>query len=205
MSGQTQAPKPFGVLTDYEYRVSHKRDRLVVWSGPFLSRFEAVGLSLPAGNGYMLTTYKGDKVRVECPSPRDEENLDDVDVAVSLALKAHYRKSGTVQVGAPDTTEITIPASATNSAERCRGCDVSMTTEDCLAHRLLCVEDARATHNWLGARHGVPVFHPKPDRWLLRRTLVTVAVALFVLDVVMLTYAFIALDLFAPSNWPEWF
>lgn len=87
----------YGVATDYEW--AGKRDRLVVWSGSFMSTFEAEGIELPKGDGYMLTTYNdGDKVRVSCPTPRDESNYEQVDVAINAALNAYERKRGSVKL-----------------------------------------------------------------------------------------------------------
>ena len=81
----------FGVATDYDYSATHARDRITVWSGALYSVFEADGLSLPSGAGYMLTTYQGDKVRVECPAPRDGDNFSEVDRLIGSALNAHYQ------------------------------------------------------------------------------------------------------------------
>ena len=83
----------FSVATDYEYNKSHKRDCITVWSGQFSDQWEAVGYSLPKGNGYMLTTHTGDKVRVSCPTPRTEQNYTEVDAAVAAAMEQHERKS----------------------------------------------------------------------------------------------------------------
>jgi hypothetical protein len=83
-------PKTYGVTSDYEYNATHKRDKIRVWSGAFFSVFEAEGYSLPGGDGYMLTTYNGDKVRVTCPARRNGDNYRKVDAAVSAALRAHY-------------------------------------------------------------------------------------------------------------------
>lgn len=79
----------YGVRTEYEKNEGKKRDYLTVWSGPFFSVWEADGVSLPSG-GYMLTTYNDTKVRVECPSPRTEDNYKQVDQAISEALTKHY-------------------------------------------------------------------------------------------------------------------
>lgn len=78
----------FGVTTDYEY--TGKRDRIQVWSGAFMSTWEAEGYSLPKGDGYMLTTYNGDKVRVKCPTPRNYYTYREVDAAIELALNEFY-------------------------------------------------------------------------------------------------------------------
>lgn len=83
----------FGVTTDYEYAVTHKRQRLTVWSGPFYATFEAHALSLPLGRGYMLTTYNGDKVRVKTHL-RGEDNWREVDAAIARALTIHYKAVG---------------------------------------------------------------------------------------------------------------
>jgi hypothetical protein len=88
----------YGTMTDYEYGADHKRERVVVWSGTFRDTFEADGLSLPKGAGYMLTTYNGDKVRVACPSPRDESNYQEVDEAIDKALTAHHLERGDSQL-----------------------------------------------------------------------------------------------------------
>lgn len=95
----------FAVMNDYEYTVTHKRERITVWSGSFASTFEADGFSLPSGKGYTLTTYNDDKVRVTCPSPRTDENYRDVDAAVSAALTAHYDAIGARTV-TPDIDEV---------------------------------------------------------------------------------------------------
>ena len=87
----------YGVMTDYEYNSEHKRERISVWSGQFMGTWEADGYSLPGRNGYMLTTYNGDKVRVTCPM-RDESTYQEVDAAISFALNAHYAKSGATTV-----------------------------------------------------------------------------------------------------------
>lgn len=107
MSLTTQSQREFGIATDYDYRVSHKRDRIVVWSGPFYSVFEAEGFSLPNNAGYMLTTYNGDKVRVDCPSPRDSENHEETDRLVSQALTAHYLAIGATKLHPAVTTQST--------------------------------------------------------------------------------------------------
>lgn len=87
----------YGIATDYEYRTDHKRDRVVIWSGPFYSVYEGEGYSLPNG-GYMITTYNDDRVRVICPSPRSEDNYLTVDSAIQEALDKHYRDNPTFSV-----------------------------------------------------------------------------------------------------------
>ena len=89
----------FGVATDYEWRGTHKTDRLTIWSGPFMSVYEGEAISLPNGAGYMVYVYQsGRKVRVSCPSPRDDTNYREVDDAISEALNAHYAKMGYTRV-----------------------------------------------------------------------------------------------------------
>lgn len=83
----------YGVAQDYEYSATHKRERIQVWSGPFMSVWEAEGYSLPKRNGYMLTTYNGDKVRVSTPLRRDD-NYREVDSAISDALNRHHEARG---------------------------------------------------------------------------------------------------------------
>lgn len=87
----------YGVATDYEW--AGKRDRLVVWSGSFMSTFEAEGIELPKVDGYMLTTYNdGDKVRVTCPAPRNESNFHEVDAAINAAMNEYEQKRGSVRM-----------------------------------------------------------------------------------------------------------
>lgn len=78
----------FSVASDDEYNATHARDRITIWSPPYCSTYEGYGLSLPSG-GYMLTTYHGEKIRVECPSPRTDANYAEVDAAVSAAMEQH--------------------------------------------------------------------------------------------------------------------
>lgn len=80
----------YGVTTDYDYSDAHKRERLDVWSGPFMSEWEGSALSLPKGDGYMLTTHSGAKVRVSCPTPRTDETYREIDDAISAALREHH-------------------------------------------------------------------------------------------------------------------
>lgn len=78
----------YGVCTDYDYTSTHKRERLTVWSGPFLSDYEGEAFTLPRGDGYMVTTYGGDRVRVTCPTPRTDDNYPAIDAAINAALNA---------------------------------------------------------------------------------------------------------------------
>jgi hypothetical protein len=86
----------YGVMTDYDRNDGRKRDYLTVWSGPFASVWEASGVSLPNGDGYMLTTYNGDRVRVSCPAPRTDDTYIVIDQAISDALTEHFRDAYTL-------------------------------------------------------------------------------------------------------------
>lgn len=87
-----------GVRTEYEMNAGRKRDYLTVWSGSFYSVYEATGVSLPKMEGYMLTTYNDDRVRVTCPAPRSESNYAEVDEAITKALSAHYALAGAAAI-----------------------------------------------------------------------------------------------------------
>ena len=87
-----------GVRTEYEMNRHRKRDYLTVWSGSLYSVYEAIGVSLPGMNGYMLTTYNDDRVKVTCPAPRSESNYAEVDEAVTKALSEHYARVGSATV-----------------------------------------------------------------------------------------------------------
>lgn len=71
-----------------EYKPIFGRERLTLWSGQFCSDYEGSALQLPNRNGYMVQTFNGRKVRVECESPRTDENYLRVDEAINEALKA---------------------------------------------------------------------------------------------------------------------
>lgn len=76
----------YGITEDYEYNSTHKRERLQLWEGDWFSSHAGVAFSLPKGDGYMITTYNGDKVRVSCPTPRNDANYLKVDEAINKAL-----------------------------------------------------------------------------------------------------------------------
>lgn len=63
-----------------------KREYLTVWTGPFASEYEGQAVTLPKGDGYMVTRYNGEKVRVTCPTPRTDDNFTEIDNAISEAL-----------------------------------------------------------------------------------------------------------------------
>ena len=79
----------YGITEDHEYNATHKRKRIMLWSAPFMSTFEGEAFSLPKGDGFMITTYGGDKVRVECPVERTDENYREQDKAINTALNKH--------------------------------------------------------------------------------------------------------------------
>lgn len=79
----------YGIIEDYDYNATHKRKRLTLWSGPFASVREGEAYSLPKGDGYMVTLEYGDKVRVECPVERTNENYIEQDEAFNKALNKH--------------------------------------------------------------------------------------------------------------------
>ena len=71
-----------------EYKPAFGRERLTLWSGQFCSDYEGIALQLPKRDGYMVTTFTGRKVRVECESPRTEENYLRVDKAINDAVES---------------------------------------------------------------------------------------------------------------------
>lgn len=87
----------YGIIMDEEYNNSHKRTRLTLWSGPFASVLEGEALSLPKNDGFMVTTYNGDKVRVTCPVERTDKNYQEQDKAFNDALNAHYGEAEPLQ------------------------------------------------------------------------------------------------------------
>ena len=70
-----------------EYSPLFGRERLTLWSGPFCSQFEGSAIELPGHNGYMVEA-DGRRCRVECESPRTEENFRRVDEAINEALQS---------------------------------------------------------------------------------------------------------------------
>lgn len=82
-----------------EYAPLFGRERLTLWSGAFASTFEGHAWELPNHDGYMVTLDYLGSVRVECETPRTDENYDRVDAALSaaaqeLARAAHARRIG---------------------------------------------------------------------------------------------------------------
>lgn len=88
----------FGIRT--EETASTKRETITVWSGSFMSTFEAEGYANNGAKTYSLTTYNGDAVPARLPegvtAPRTAENHLAIDRAISDALTAHYAQIGAV-------------------------------------------------------------------------------------------------------------
>ena len=68
-----------------EYKKLGTRQVLTLWSGAFCSDYEGKAVELPKHNGFMLN-INGKKTRVECESPRTENNYLKVDEAFNQAL-----------------------------------------------------------------------------------------------------------------------
>jgi len=79
----------YGITVDHDYNLTHKRKRLMLWSGSFMSTYEGEGFSLPKGDGYMIDLGYGDKVRVECPVERTDVNYQEQDKAINEAVNKH--------------------------------------------------------------------------------------------------------------------
>lgn len=69
-----------------EYRPIFGREQLTLWTGAFCSEYHGAAVELPRGGGYMIRTWDGRRVRVECESPRTESNFRRVDEAINAAL-----------------------------------------------------------------------------------------------------------------------
>lgn len=91
----------YSIATDYDRNAGRKRDYLTVWSGPFASTYEASGVSLPNGDGYMLALAYGGKVRVSCLTPRNDDNWQQIDAAIDAALTEHNRQREAVALHLP--------------------------------------------------------------------------------------------------------
>lgn len=90
----------FGVRT--EETNSTKRETITVWSGSFMSTFEAEGYANNGAKTYSLTTYNGDAIPAKLPNgvtaPRTSENYREIDQAIADALSTHYKKIGATSV-----------------------------------------------------------------------------------------------------------
>lgn len=104
-----------------EYAPKFGRQTLTLWSGAFSSGYEGSAIELPGHNGYMVSVYRGlgetQRVRVECPSPRTDQNYEQVDDAIQAAYDSM------------DGYGRTWPNVPLN--ERCNGCGQPDNTGDC--------------------------------------------------------------------------
>jgi hypothetical protein len=107
-------PQPYtiahlGVIKDYDYSATHKRERLTLWTGPFASVLEGEAYSLPNGDGYMITVDPGgEKVRVACPTPRDDANYVAIDEALRVALNEHYAARHVTTLAKPEPEPVPV-------------------------------------------------------------------------------------------------
>lgn len=79
----------YGITEDHEYNATHKRKRIMVWSGMWMSDFEGEAFSLPKGDGFMVNLGYGEKVRVTCPVERTDATYIEQDKAFNVALNKH--------------------------------------------------------------------------------------------------------------------
>jgi hypothetical protein len=71
-----------------EYAPRFGRQALTIWTGQLADVYEGYALEMPKHNGYMLKLSFGPSVRVECESPRTDENYERVDEALAAAFKS---------------------------------------------------------------------------------------------------------------------
>lgn len=75
---------------------------LSVWSGSFMSTWEAQGYPRDGAKRITLTTYNDDKVVVHLPEgvtfPRTDKNYEAIDAAIDGALNEYERARGSVQM-----------------------------------------------------------------------------------------------------------
>ncbi|QNJ55584.1 hypothetical protein SEA_PHINKY_93 [Microbacterium phage Phinky] len=93
----------YGYTEDYEYNATHKRIYFTIWSGSFMSVWEADGYATPGAKQVTLNTYaQTNKVVVKLPDgvtfPRTDENYEAIDAAISAALNEWERKRGSIQM-----------------------------------------------------------------------------------------------------------
>lgn len=105
----------FGVTTDCD-RSSVRREYVNVYSGSFLSTFEADGYANHGAQTYSLTTYNSDKVAVRLPegvtAPRNDANSREIDKAISDALNAHFAPPKSYTLAQTSQTGRTGPTTA---------------------------------------------------------------------------------------------
>ena len=85
----------YWIAEDYRYGMTHKRQRLSIYSGSFAGSYEGEAYSLPKGAGFMVTLtsrWPRIRMRVTCPAPRDDSNFAQVDQAINDALSVLDRE-----------------------------------------------------------------------------------------------------------------
>lgn len=75
-----------GVSVRDEYAPRFGRQVLTLWTGPFAEELIGNARELPGHDGYMITLTDGRRVRVECESPRTDENYARVDARIETEL-----------------------------------------------------------------------------------------------------------------------
>lgn len=93
----------YGYTEDYEYNATHKRIYFTIWSGPFMSTWEADGYATPGAKQVTLNTYaQTNKVVVKLPDgvtfPRTDKNYEAIDAAINAALNEWEQKRGSIQI-----------------------------------------------------------------------------------------------------------
>jgi hypothetical protein len=69
-----------------EYAPKFGRQTLTLWEGGFMSSFVGWAHELPKHNGFMVTLANGQKIRVDCPAPRNDANFQQVDESIRSAV-----------------------------------------------------------------------------------------------------------------------
>ncbi len=82
-------PVRFGIIKDYDYSATHKRERLTIWAGMFDSEYIGEAYSMPKRDGYRIFLEYGDTVNVYCPHGRDDDNYQEIDKAINDALNVY--------------------------------------------------------------------------------------------------------------------
>lgn len=77
-----------------EYQPRFGRQVLTLWSGAFASDYVGRAVELPKHNGFMVTTAGGNKARVECEAPRNDDNWQRVDAALAAYAGGRSSKCG---------------------------------------------------------------------------------------------------------------
>lgn len=87
----------------YGIRDEHKpifgRQRLTIWSGFCMADFDGTAFELPNHNGFSIRFDFGNfdpkqkLMQVKCPSPRTEQNCDQVDKAINEAINKYVHEN----------------------------------------------------------------------------------------------------------------